>query len=468
MIRSRAAVIPLLVVGIAAVKCLLWSLSLPPWYGPDEPAHFAYVQLLAIRHVVPYGTAHGETVLPTEVTCSGARLGFRADGPFLTAPPWGPDQPPPCTAASGDPRVPVSNGNPAGDYLPIYYGLGVLFWDAAADQPVEVRLQAVRMLSALLGVIATAFTYLAGFWFFDRNRAAGGAAALLFAFQPMASQQFGIVTNDALLICVAAGFFWLMARGMAVGWTTRSLFVLGLVGGLGYWAKPQGAFLLGAVPLAVLLGPAIALRRDERFGWWVSKARSLLPATAGGALMLIWGLAVSTALHGRLGPHPIPAEAGPHGIRTFLNLYLDNSLHRLFALFIPGSWGNFAWLSVPIPVPVLFGVASAYVLAGIGLGVGVWRGILARSRVLAFAGAVFGIALLVILLELAYYRAYGDQILQGRSFFFLLPAMATLLVGGLTSWVPRRCLATGAAATVVLALLVNVLSLLQLWSYLYR
>ena len=75
---------------------------------------------------------------------------------------------------------------------------------------------------------------------------------------------------------------------------------------------------------------------------------------------------------------------------------------------------------------------------------------------------------MVILLELAYYLAYGEQILQGRSFLFLLPALAILLTAGLQGVVPRRCLGALSGTLVVLALLVNGLSLLQLWSYLYR
>ena len=34
------------VLGLAVAKGLVWSAVLPPWYGPDEASHYAYVQEL--------------------------------------------------------------------------------------------------------------------------------------------------------------------------------------------------------------------------------------------------------------------------------------------------------------------------------------------------------------------------------------------------------------------------------------
>src|SRR5437764_12400162 len=431
---------PGLVIAIAAAKCLLWPLSLPPWYGPDEPAHFAYVQVLAIEHVVPAGGGGGLVGLPPEVICSMERLGYRGEALFFAEPPWGPDTPPACAPTAGDARLPQRLVNPAGDYLPTYYGLGVLAWDATARQPVEVRLHAVRMVSALLGVLATFFTYLAAFWFFRGGQAPASAAAVIFALQPMASQQFAIVSNDALLIALSAAFFWLLIRSLFLRPSARELVLLGLAGGLAYVAKPQGGLLLAAAPLPLLVGPGsvwVGMDCRQRL---TRLLRGLAILTAGGGIVIAAGVAFAILVHGGAAPHPIPVAPGPHGIRTFLTIYFGNSASHLYFLFISSYWGNFAWLSVPIPVPVLIGVTAVYALAAGGLVIAVRRRVASWPQTAALTFAFFEIAALVILLELAYYLAYGEQILQGRSFLFLLPALAILLTAGLQGVVPRRCL----------------------------
>ena len=47
----RAAV--WLVVFAALLRGLVWAVALPPWEGPDEPAHFSYVQRIATEGSIP-------------------------------------------------------------------------------------------------------------------------------------------------------------------------------------------------------------------------------------------------------------------------------------------------------------------------------------------------------------------------------------------------------------------------------
>ncbi|MDX6629374.1 MAG: putative rane protein, partial [Gaiellales bacterium] len=36
-----------LIVLAALVRGLVWAAALPAWQGPDEPAHFSYIQRIA-------------------------------------------------------------------------------------------------------------------------------------------------------------------------------------------------------------------------------------------------------------------------------------------------------------------------------------------------------------------------------------------------------------------------------------
>ncbi len=142
--------------------------------------------------------------VPADIQCSEHNMGFRLNGPFFAEPPFGPDPArcnQPDTPASQRPEVPTSS---SAGYSPLYYAAGVPFYDLVKNAPVETRLQAVRLLSVLLGVAAAGFAYLAGFWAFDRRRMLAAATAAVATLQPMASQQFAIVNNDALLIAAGA------------------------------------------------------------------------------------------------------------------------------------------------------------------------------------------------------------------------------------------------------------------------
>ena len=42
-----------LIVFAALLRGLVWAVALPPWQGPDEPAHFAYIQRIATTGQIP-------------------------------------------------------------------------------------------------------------------------------------------------------------------------------------------------------------------------------------------------------------------------------------------------------------------------------------------------------------------------------------------------------------------------------
>lgn len=448
---------------LALVRGLLWDVSLPPWYGPDEPAHFAYVQLLATEGRVPRSgdLADWSASFAPEIQCSTHNLGYRSNAQFYTQPVWGRD-PAPCRQPT-DPagRLPADPINMAADYTPLFYALGVPFWAAASSAPVEVRLQAVRMLSVLLGVAATAFAYLAAAWTFPGRPWRAVGAALIFTFQPSLAQQTSFVTNDALLVALAAAFAWVLMRAFRRPPDWRWWALLGGLGGLSYLAKPQGAFLLAAVPLLALaqLASSVSWRRLA-----VPSAAAVVVAAVFGGL----GLAGQLFWHGTLSPHAVvkPGPA-PHGLTQWIHAYTDRNLNHLYWQFVVSAWGDLSWFSASVPAWIFAAAGIAYLLALVGLAAGLASGRLEPAPTLLAAASAVLISAGILGLEALYFRSNGILILQGRSFLEAMPFFAILLAAGMGALAPRRWEPAACGVVAVLALGANLASVMVLWDSFY-
>ena len=445
-----------MVIGLALVKGLVWTLALPPWYGPDEPSHFAYVQLLAVEGRVPqYALSRDDgRDLPADIQCSDKNMGFRLNGPFFAEPPFGPDPArcnQPDTPAAQRPEVPST---PTAAYSPLYYAAGVPFYWLARDAPVETRLEAVRLLSVLLGAAAADFAYLAGFWAFEGRRSLAAAAASVFLLQPMVSQQFAIVNNDALLIAAAAAFFWRFFRALRRGFGATDAAWMAVLVGLAYLAKPQGIFLAPLVVVALLVRrvhrPAALIRIAPAFA---------LPL---GSIVLL-GIVGNLLWQG----HPISlvSGAGPglHASgRDYLQAMVADHFSRPYWLWVISVWGHFVWLSAALP-PWAYLVILAVCMAAL---VGVALSLLTRrtggtTLVVALVSVVI-IGIQLQALELVIYRQTATFLLQGRAFLEAAPAASVVVTGGLVAFLPRRCEPVGAAGITLAALALNVFSLMVL------
>jgi 4-amino-4-deoxy-L-arabinose transferase-like glycosyltransferase len=429
--------LPTLLVMLAVVKGLVWTQLLPVWYGPDELAHFNYVQVLALtgRSPTPGNPRNDRGDLPQEVICSITKLGFLSNGQFYAKPPFVPKVVPCQTPPPGAGRLPTYSTNPAGDYLPVYYALAVPFWYAAAAQPVEVRVEAVRLLSVLMGAIAALASYLASYWAFGGDRRLAAAASVVFILQPMLSQQTAMVNNDVLLISVAAVFFWRLMRAVAQEPTVREVALLGGLAGLAFTAKPQGALLVLMVPLA-LLTHFFSHRR--RLGFFRSALGQLAAGAGIAAVVAAAGLEAQHFLHGTpVIAQPVPVVA-QHSYHDYLHLVQDNGYHYVYFLLVQSFWGDFAYLSIPLPPTAYQVIVGVCALAAIGIGFGLARGILPLPPFIVTATSAMLIVVGLFAIEAAVFKRTGITLLQGRSFLLLLVPLAILLAGGLSAFAPRR------------------------------
>jgi hypothetical protein len=437
---------------LALAKGLVWSVVLPPWYGPDEPSHYVYVQELVEDHWLARGyDSNAGKYYPPEIGCSWGNLGLGTiSGPFHAEPPF--DAPwLKCTSSQPGDRHATSPINAAG-YTPVYYAAAVPFYLLAQPMSVETRVAAVRLWSVLLGVLAAAFAYLAARWALPESTFLSTAVAVLFTLQPMNSQQTAIVNNDALLIAVAAAFWWRFYRSLRHGLTLREALVLGGLVGLAYLVKPQGIFLAATLPVAYLVSRETqSIRKEMRRVAKLSAAAAVPIVTALMIGMLFSALAGNTS--------PLPSSDGIHGIQQYLSIYTDRHFEREYFLFISGFWGFFGWFQVALP-NFVFVIITVVVGAGF---IGALRLALKahplRPVLVASMLAVVVPVALIMVLELYAFRVSGALVLQGRSFLMLLVPLIVVLIRGWQQLLPPGPRPALAAAIVLAATLLNVVSL---------
>jgi len=444
------------VLGLAVAKGLVWSAVLPPWYGPDEASHYAYVQELVENGWLPRATdANAALYYPPDIVCSESNLDLTLYGGFHAEPPFGIPMAP-CSASSPADRLGSRPINAAAGYSPVYYAAAVPFYLLTRPLAVEARLDSVRLWSVVLGVLAAAFAYLAARWAFPESPYLAFAAAVLFTVQPMNSQQTAIVNNDALLIAVTAAFWWRFFRALRVGVSAREGVVLGGLIGLAYLAKPQGLFLAALLPVLYVVGlPRMPVRSEmSRLGGLAAAAAVPIIAAIGIGRIFSQVAGNTSAL--------IPTAPGVHGISQYLSVYSVYHFERLYIIWITSFWGYFGWFQVDLPSLVYVAIALA---VAAGLGGAVWmaaRSAPLRPVLVAAMLAYLVPAALIQLLEAYTFQSSGQLILQGRSFLMVLFPLLVLLIRGWQRLLPARASGLLAPAVILAGVGLNVISVLAM------
>jgi hypothetical protein len=236
----------------AAVACLSaasWSLITPPFQVPDEPSHFAYVQLLTDTGRLP---TSDESHFSTEEEVALRDL-FQAEVR------WFPENRTISSATQqrrlqSDLNAPLSkvNGGYAGvaaSEPPLYYALETIPYRLGASGTLLDRLELMRLLSALMAGLTGLFVYMFVREIIPRARWAWTVGGLGAALAPLLGLMSGGVNSDALLYGVSAALFYLLAHGFRRGLTPRLAIALGATLALGFLTKLN---FIGLAPGAVL------------------------------------------------------------------------------------------------------------------------------------------------------------------------------------------------------------------------
>jgi 4-amino-4-deoxy-L-arabinose transferase-like glycosyltransferase len=244
---------------VAFANALVWSLIVPLFQVPDEPAHVAYAQYVAESGKAPSG--HNDRAPFSEEernlveVMRWKQVSRRSDNR------------PPVSAAGhqllertadrslnrlgGGGFTSITN-NP-----PLYYGLAAIAYRVTPSSSLADRIHAMRLLSTLLAAVTTLLVF--GFLreLLPGTPWAWTIGALAVAFQPLFGFVSGGVNSDDLLFAAAAGVFYGLALAFRRGLTPGRGAFIGACAAIGLLAKIN---MVGLLP-GVLLGLFLLIRR---------------------------------------------------------------------------------------------------------------------------------------------------------------------------------------------------------------
>jgi hypothetical protein len=261
---------------VALLNAVSWSLITPPFLALDEPAHFAYVQQLAETGRLP-SSSENEYSVEEQTALNDlhqSEVRFRPAGhPIFSGAEQSKLQSdlaqPLSRAGSGDAGVAASEP-------PLYYALQTIPYALGSGSSILVRLQLMRLLSAVMAGFTALFVFLFLREALPRVRWAWTVGGLGVAFGPLLAFASSTVDPDALLFSISAAVLYCLARAFRRGLTQRLALVLGGLIAAGLVTKLN---FVGLAPGAAF-GLALLARREARTIGVSAYYRLLAPALA--------------------------------------------------------------------------------------------------------------------------------------------------------------------------------------------
>ena len=446
----------LIVCGVAVTWT--WISFQPPWIGPDETGHFAYVQRMVEQREIPWFiTGHPEsetTGTSTEVGTAVVQMGARAmDGNYAmkdtTRHPdeliWEEAEAQLDNEAKANTAYMAPMLNPPA--YPLYEAVP---YAATSGMDVFSRLYVLRLwnIPLVIAVIVSAWVF-TGLLVGERRslQVLGTAVAMLNAQFVAVS---GFVNADALIAALYSVAFALMALILLRGPTRARVIALAAVALAAGLTHGRGLPLL--LPAALTLGIA----------WWRAtrphghRARVLAAAGAGGAL-LVGALVVVRVATGSLTDFSKTREFLSYLWQFYLPKlgFMDAVPHSDWGVrdvFIDRFWGTSPQLDATV-APWLIDLMSAVSRIGLVAFLVVlavrWRttrrvGALAVVLLIAFVGYLLA-------LHVAGYRSIAsgstDTVITGRYLIPFVVLLGAMVAAGI-SWLPRRAIPVAASALV--------------------
>jgi hypothetical protein len=415
VVPSGARIPAAVVVALFLLCAVCWSLVVPPFESPDEIGHARYVNFLRAeaRLPVPGEAAAGEAHQPPLYYALAAALAAAAG--------WDPID----VQAVRNPRFVWYGGAGMAKYLHTPSERPALAGTAAT-------LHRLRLASALM---AAGTVWLV--WVLARRAGVAPVPAALVAALAAFTPQFTFISaslnndnlaNLASAACLAALMGAVARRGPGAGGAAAWI-AAGCAAGVGLLAKFTTLTLLGAGVVALWLWwraeghppgtvrPREAARRAAAF---------FLPALAVPAPLLAWNTwswGDPFGAGAQLATLPQLVDRKPLLSAYFVTEF-PQVLWRSF-------WGNFGWMSFPLPWWLDLAFTLMATAALLGLALAARRGGLGAPHALAAAAIAMQVAQVVIY-NLTFTQA------QGRFLFPVIGPVMLLTAAGLGALAPRR------------------------------
>jgi 4-amino-4-deoxy-L-arabinose transferase-like glycosyltransferase len=456
--RARTIPRPLAaLLAVAAIQVVAWVLVMPPFQGPDEEGHFAYVQHLAETGEPPERATGNGRAVSAEQDEAMKWANLRALRGVLGARPgwsqaeqqrWDEVE----ASLGADASANGDGPNAVAQNPPLYYALEAIPYHVSPGGSFFDRFYGVRLGSALIYLASIAVMWLIASELF-RPLWARTLATAMVALQPKLAMLGASVNADILLVFVWTLFIYLGLRIIRHGPTTRRLAGAGLAAAASLLTHGRGLAILPAL-LCLLV---IAYLR------WRPSAREALRGGAlclGIALLGLLVLAVFTSGVSTTGGAVYGGEIGrlsERGVnlREFLSYLWQFYLPKLAFMqpsigpdygfrevYIQTFYGDFASLEVQFPrfVTDLLLVGTVLLLIGLYTVAVTRLDAIRRSwPVIAFL-VLTGLSM-IALLHVTAYRSMlftpTDPLFTGR---YLLPLISLLAIAVTTvvMALPRR------------------------------
>lgn len=417
----------------------LYSVVVPEWEAPDEPAHFAYVAYLLDRGGLP---RMEEGAGPTEA-----------------------NQPPLYYLLAAALVAPVDRTDPAGAFEPnprfIWAGQGgrepnVAVHGTASTYPYAgqaLALHVARLASVLAGAATVGLVVLLGLELLPRRPSVALLAGGLAAFNPQFAFAGGALGNDVLTALLSSATALAVLRAARAPERARGWAVVGVLVGLALLTKLTAAFLL---PVAGLAALGLALhRRSGRLAWRGALALGV-PIVA----LTGWWFARNQVLYG-----------DPFGQVVFQRIHAWNQrfapvtaddVARFADKTFRSFWGTFGWMTLGMPewtYAVFLGLSALGVLWFVPALL-LWRGSRLGGRQVLGLGWLAAFVLAQAGLAGAIALRCGESCYQGRYLFGAIAPIALLIAFAALALLPER-LARGLAVLSVGLLFANALWVLD-------
>lgn len=401
----------ILFIGLAT----LYSVTVPLFETPDEVWHYLYVKHIADGKGLPF--YQGGEVLPMRQEASQPPLLYLLCG-WATS--WI-DTSDADDIVQYNPHAAIGTAAAWGNRNVMTHTSRELF----PYRGTVLAAHLARFLCVLMGAGTVWCTYAIARRLFPAPTWLAPAAAALNAFIPQFLFIHASINNDVLVTLLSALSLWLLVCVVQDGPSVMRLSALGAVLGLAALTKLNGLILL---PLVVLALVTLAWQRGVRWAWvrWCLWVALLATGVSGWWYMRNWllyhdpfGLRVMFAVMPVRQQRPSMAE-----------------LWRLFNGVFKSFWGVFGWFNVVMEESIYTAFALGSILAALGIA---WFCYTRLTRRLCGEAARVALLLLWSVSFLVGLVGWSQaRYPQGRMLFPAMPAIATLLVLGLTQWFPKR------------------------------
>jgi hypothetical protein len=436
--------------ALAALQGILWTASTAPLNGPDELAHFAYVQHLAETGHGPNRDS-GNGTQSTELSAVVGQLDLYAIvGHGEARPAWdaAPALERQLDRLPDSARKDGSGPNAAGNYPPLYYAYGALAYRLSPDTSVLARLTAVRLAGVLLFVITVGLAWLIAAEVFTALWPRVLVAGLV-ALQPKLGFMAAVVNPDIMLVVLTTAILLVGLRLVRRGPTTGRVIGVCLLAGAGVMTHGRG---LALVPPALV---AIAIAWIRFRPGWRPGLRGAVPGAIALGAMVIFAVAWTRSHAGGGGAFGGQAQiASGFNIRQLATNVWQFYLPKLGFMaprlgppygyrqvFIETGFGSFGSLEVNFRTEVY---DALQVAAGIGW-LALYTAAVRRGRVVLsrWAEILVALAAFVAMMGVLHITSYQslltsqDPIITGR---YLLPCVALYGVAAafVCTSLPRR------------------------------